>query len=522
MRILLVNESSFLETGYAKYGRNILERLHKDGYEVAELGIFSTDEEQRVSKVKWKFFPNGPGDPNYGKDSSDVYGKFAFENAICQFKPHIVFDLRDPFMYDFEYYSPLRDKYHWMIMAPVDGLPQQPQWLEIFKNADNVFTYTDWAKNILKEYQIDATTASPASSSCCYPLSRNKVAELKKKFNLENKKIVGTVMRNQPRKLFESLFAGFREYLSIAKDNDTLLYLHTSYPDVGYNLIKLTFEYQLASKVLITYICKHCKHYQPMFLSDIATFCPKCNNRSLKITDVYTSLKEEEMNEVYNLFDVYVQCASREGFGMPQVEAASCGIPIVSMPYAGMHDICDKITSHKIGIAGEKMNHSMHMYEAVPSISSIGKSIDKAMGTKYNNNVRKDFEKHYSSWDATYQIWKSAIDKVNIEEIEKKQQEKYIINPNFSVNQNLSNIDFARELILAFLGERYLGSYLHTRLIQDLSLGVAFGDLGYYIVNHFDHFHANTFNKEVAIQVFAKMAERNLFWRKVWNDRLSN
>ena len=40
-----------------------------------------------------------------------------------------------------------------------------------------------------------------------------------------------------------------------------------------------------------------------------------------------------------NTFDLYVQYANSEGFGLPQVEAAGCGIPVASVDYSAMSSV---------------------------------------------------------------------------------------------------------------------------------------------------------------------------------------
>ena len=49
-------------------------------------------------------------------------------------------------------------------------------------------------------------------------------------------KVIGTVMRNQRRKLFPELFEAFGKYLKKTQDKNTYLYCHTSYPDNGWDL----------------------------------------------------------------------------------------------------------------------------------------------------------------------------------------------------------------------------------------------------------------------------------------------
>jgi hypothetical protein len=46
----------------------------------------------------------------------------------------------------------------------------------------------------------------------------------------------------------------------------------------------------------------------------------------------------EQLGKIYNVMDVYVQYSVAEGAGMPAIEAASCGIPVMETDYSAMED----------------------------------------------------------------------------------------------------------------------------------------------------------------------------------------
>ena len=69
------------------------------------------------------------------------------------------------------------------------------------------------------------------------------------------------------------------------------------------------------------------------------TWCPHCNNLSAVCPTVGFGLTIENLIKVYNTFDLYAQYAICEGFGMPQIEAASCGVPVAATNYSAMEDV---------------------------------------------------------------------------------------------------------------------------------------------------------------------------------------
>lgn len=524
MKVLFLTEAHFIKTGYAIYSSNILSRLKRDGFEVAELGVYSADSENRIKDSQWTFYSNLPSEDelkDFHSDPSNHYGKFRFESVVCDFKPDVVCTIRDLFMDDFVYYSPLRNKFHWIAMSPVDGLPQQPEWLNIANQADTLLTYTDWGRDHLKEYGINATTASPAASSSYFPYPESD--KIKKAVGLEGKKIIGTVMRNQPRKLFENLIEGFSIYSK--KNKDAVLYLHTSVPDVGFNLVKLLFEHQIMSKTLFTYSCSNCKSSFPMYFSDYITWCPKCKTKTVRTSDIYSALSEEDMNKIFNLFDVYIQPACREGFGMPQAEAAACGIPIITTPYAGMNDIKNYIYECDVmKIGGFKLQNQMHMHEAVIDVQSISDAIERNIDKKKDNQrkIRESFENRYNSWENVYQIWKDKISNVDIKKISTEKNIRYKVNKDLSIDTKANYLEFSKNLIKEFIGERYLNTHLHYRIIRDLNQGYTMNDINNYFVQHFDSNGYFNFNKKDAIDVMSKLAKRRLYWEQKWNESINN
>jgi len=58
-RILLCNEYSGLNSGYATWGHNLLSRLSlTNKYELAELGCYCSVEDVQYKKHRWRVYPN--------------------------------------------------------------------------------------------------------------------------------------------------------------------------------------------------------------------------------------------------------------------------------------------------------------------------------------------------------------------------------------------------------------------------------------------------------------------------------
>ena len=350
-RILFCSEATFLNTGYATYTREILNYLYSTGkYEIAEMASYGEINDPRARNIPWKFYGIVPNEHSSKEDKEQYqnhptsqFGELAFESVCLDFRPDIVCDIRDFWMLDYQEGSPFRKFYKWCIMPTVDARPQARQWIATYQTADACLTYSEWAGEVLKEQsgnKINYIGCSPPSAHPAYRPIHDK-AELRKSMGVDpSYKIIGTVMRNQRRKLYPDLFEAFRIMLDSVEDSSKyMLYCHTSYPDLGWDIPELLQQYQLSSKVLFTYICGQTRKPFVSLFRGAVTQSPFTGAYGSVLSNVKTGAEYEDLAKIMNLFDVYVQYANCEGFGLPQVEAAACGIPVMATNYSAMESV---------------------------------------------------------------------------------------------------------------------------------------------------------------------------------------
>ena len=365
-RILIANDASFLDTGYGIYGKEILTRLHNSKkYEIAELGCYAEKDNPRIKSIPWRFYPNAvnvndPRIEQYKSNNINQFGLWRFNRVLADFKPHIVFDIRDYWMYSYQEVSPYRKYFHWVIMPTTDSQPPKTEWLYTFANADIVVPYTKWAYNVLKSScgnninLFDKIANAGINADEFFPIENKKEHQFK--YFGKEVSIIGVVMRNQRRKLFADLMLAYRKYLNKLKNSNQLdlykkshLYLHTSFPeDNGWDLPALLIEHNLLDKAYFSYICHKCKKFFPAKFQSSLAHCKYCSNKTATIASPNNGVCTKELNEIYNLFDLFIQYAICEGFGMPQVEAAACGLQIASVDYSAMTEITENVDGFKI------------------------------------------------------------------------------------------------------------------------------------------------------------------------------
>lgn len=489
-KILLCNDASFSFTGFAKYGREVLSRLHRNpNFEIAELGCYANVNDKRDMELPWKFYPNAvssehPEYQMYKSGSQNQFGRWRFERVLLDFKPDIVFDIRDPWMMSFEGASPLRPFFHWSIMPTVDSIPQQADWLYFFSNADSVFTYSDWAVDVLRKEGRSSINLIGSTPPGCdietYKPVEDKLSHKKSMSFDPDSKIIGTIMRNQSRKLYPDLFEAFSRLLSNLKSsgdheiaNKTFLYVHTSYPDNGWDIPELLQEYEIGNKVLFTYICQREDCGKPFcsFFKDAKTVCPNCNNVSAMLPNTTYGLNPTQLASVINTFDLYVQYAVCEGFGMPQVEAASCGVPVMSVDYSAMEDIVRKLDGYPLVVERMFNDLGTRSKRALPNNVLAAKKMEAFLKMSdeqilmARKNARQAVENHYT-WDRTAKIWEEHFESLELTGLQGKWDAPIRPMRQFPAipNEQMHNADFVNWAILNIMQEP---SLIGTKFAMD-------------------------------------------------------
>jgi len=529
IKVLACGEASFLKSGYAIYMKNILQFLSKkEDLEVAEFSAYAYDDDPR-HKGDWKLFGNLPSSEEEKQlyDSSEVneFGVFKFEHVCVNFQPDIVIDIRDHWHFVHEETTPYKKFYNWIIMPAVDAEPQNPDWIATFMNADGVLTYTEWNGGVLTEQsggKIKWFGAAPSAASPEFrPLNSQEKAGLKKEFGIQHcKKIVGTVMRNQGRKLFPDLFFSFSEYIKRNKDKDTYLWCHTSYPDSdGWDIPYYLQKYDIGGRVLFTYQCAECEYAVPRLFLDAKTQCERCQTENMGLVNPTIAVDSNSMNMIYNCFDVYVQYANSEGFGMPQIEAAQAGVPIMSVDYSAMSDIVRRVNGTPIKTVGFVHEISTNCKRAVPDnedfITKLGSLLKKPSILLAKEGIdSRNKSLTYFNWQQTAEKWYTTIKTVSNNNTPIPWNAPVIkVQPKKIVPQNLNNPQYAEWLIRNVLCEpEKIGTYFHAKLIRDLNYGfVKYSRGGGYFnefLSVFSKAKYENFSREDAYNLCNHLAER--------------
>jgi glycosyltransferase involved in cell wall biosynthesis len=545
-RILMVTEASFLSTGYSVYSFEILKRLHATNkYEIAELGCFATAEDPKQRHLPWKFYGNLPNGKNqeemdlYRKNPINSFGAWRFEEACLDFRPDIVFTITDWWMHSYMETSPFRPFYYLAIMPTVDSEPLNPQWVSTYTNADAILAYSDYGVEELKKRGVTTLgTASPGTDFSIYkPVNDkagHKIAFLPPRAYAGGSLIVGTVMRNQKRKLFPDLIQAFRQFLNEAPPDiarRSLLYLHTSYPD-WFEIPALLLEHEISHRTLFTYACRSCKSYFPSLFQDARGFCRKCGKFSAFLPNTHLGITREELANIYNLFDVYVQYATNEGFGIPLVEAGACGVPLFAIDYSAMSSIVKKVGGVPLKYLKLARDAETNCYRAVPDNSDLchrlieffelPDGIQKKIGFDIAQNTRK-----YFNWESAAGAWEKCFDsapmKLDLESWNSPMRELPANARSARDYQNMNDEDFVLWAISEVAGRPdLLNHYMRYRLLRDIQWGSTTDNLGDLMTAELSATGVKPkrrdFTREDAIEEMKKLAENMKFWERLRHE----
>lgn len=493
LKVLMVSEASFLSSGFGTYAKEILSRLYKsDKYEIAEFACYGKVNDPKDRSIPWRYYANAvshndPRHEEYNKSMENQFGRWRFERVLLDFRPDVVIDVRDYWMNSYQQFSPLRPFFHWILMPTVDSAPQQEDWIDTFIHADAIMTYSDFGRDTLLEQSnnkinyID-TTSPGVSLDVFKPIGDRH--NLKSHFGLDGKTIIGGIMRNQKRKLIPELFASFRKLLDDYSDEGSdigrnlYLYLHTSYPDAGWDIPLMLKEYGVGNRVLFTYVCQKCGFFRPCLFQHPMAICPKCRNKSMNMPNVSNGLAQEELNLIINTFDLYVQYAICEGFGMPQVEAAAAGVPIASVDYSAMNDVVRKLNGYPIKIKQyfrELETKAIRVYPDNDDLINIIKeylAMPDILKEQKRYETRSLVEKHYN-WDNIAKKWEHYLDNIELTGLQGQWS-----TPISKINDSNINLDKPYEGLLNWISNNVGNHQIATsmmllNMIRDLDYGFA-------------------------------------------------
>lgn len=256
------------------------------------------------------------------------------------------------------------------------------------------------------------------------------------------KGVHNTVMRNQARKLYYDLIEAFSKWVNMSKSKGhlslvkkTFLYLHTSYPDVGYDIGKAIRDFKVGSKVIMTYLCSNCQIAYPAFFCGEVMICRKCGKLAAHPPNANHSCPRNVLADIMKTFDIYVQYSISEGWGMPITEAQACGVPTMAVRYSAMEDHLQNPTSIPIEVGrffwesiiqteqrralpdnADFVNKLDHFLKQKESVRDEKSKQTRAYTEELVDTYGQDTKMRRRGWERTAAIWGQVIRETDIKD----------------------------------------------------------------------------------------------------------
>lgn len=202
----------------------------------------------------------------------------------------------------------------WIAYAPLDAEPVGKINHKVHKKAYRLVNFSRFAYEEYKKVGIDSSLIYHGVDTKLYrPLPPEEKAAAKFSAGFPRDAFVfGTVGVNvMDRKNFPSMIEIFSTFVKKHKIENAYLYIHArefknDRPQSSFDIAQLSELYDITDRIRLP---------------------------------VRIGIEEEKMVSVYNMMDVYLSTSKGEGFGLPILEAQSCGIPVIAADNSAQHEL---------------------------------------------------------------------------------------------------------------------------------------------------------------------------------------
>lgn len=357
MKISWVSNAPWTKTGYGQQTSIFAPRLNEH-FDVAITASWGFGGDKTI----WQGMPVYPqGFDAYG---NDVMVGWALDHFGGDRNAGWLVILYDAWVFANEEIGTL----HNAVWVPVDHDPLPPPVYAYFKKMNGLpLAMSRFGQEKFAQVDIEALYVPHAVHPAYKPKPK---AEGREALGIpEDAFVVGMNAANKGnemhRKGFSQAFEGFTRF---AKDrSDAILYVHSEETGfqgtVGWDLRRLADIYGILDKVRFA--------DQHVYKTGIAT---------------------EAMPYLYSSFDVFLNPAYGEGFGIPIIEAQACGVPVVVTNHTAMKEIC----GDGWAVGGINMYHEkMASFWKIPDPNQIADALKEATDRTGPSQKAVDFAAHY-------------------------------------------------------------------------------------------------------------------------------
>jgi len=366
--VLIHTDFPLAASGFGKHSRNVFEYLYStDKYILINLAVGSVAGNPELSRTPWRTIGTiqpqkveairNQNDPKNWDGIARMagYGAFALDDAIKEIKPDVYIAIQDIWGIDYAVDKPWFNKITSALWTTLDSLPILDKAVNAAKKSKHYWSWADFATKALHKmnHKHVKTVRGSLETENFFKLDSKVRASLREKYKISpDTFVIGFVFRNQMRKSVPRLIEGFKMFKQANPSVKTKLLLHTHWNE-GWNIKKLLEEFQLPeTDVITTYVCRNCRQYEVKSFVTNDEDCPYCRAKGLAgsqnvppsgqtTTSPGFGVTESQLNEVYNLMDVYCHPFTSGGQEIPIQEAKLTELITLVTNYSCGEDSCE-------------------------------------------------------------------------------------------------------------------------------------------------------------------------------------
>lgn len=372
-------------TGYGQQAAYLIDRLKRDGADVASLSNYGVEGNTTVYRSPFGDVPHyARGSDPYSNDVSPMH--HAHWKAQNPGKPDLWLSLYDVWVLN----NPAFDKMNIASWVPLDHVTMPPK-VEAWLSKPNV-TPIAMAPNGVRQMQakgIECEYVPHAIDTTIFkPTDKIQGTDVREFMGLTDEFVVGMNAANKSsglihRKAFsENLlaFAIFRE-----RHPDAVLYIHTD-PlggGHGWNIVKMLQAFGIPKEAVMF----------PPYI------------------DYKYGMAQEDLAALYSAMDVFLAPSFGEGFGLGTIEAQACGTRVIGSSWAATPDL---VAEDSWLIEGQPMwDAGQDAIWQVPLIPSIVEALELAYKAERGvSKVAIDFAKDFDVETVWDKYWIPTLEKL--------------------------------------------------------------------------------------------------------------
>lgn len=384
--ITLYSNTPGQPTGYGQQAEYLVERLKRDGAQVAAISNYGLEGNNSTINTKYGQIPHyARGLEAYSNDVLPIHHKH-FASKFKD-KKDLLITLYDTWVLN----AKLLKDINIASWAPLDHTTMPPK-VEAWLKQPNVtpIAMAPFGVRQMQDKGIECFYVPHGIDTKTYKPTKTIEGQITREFMgvRDDQFVVGIVGANKAngsihRKAYAENFLAFSIFLK--KYPDAVMYVHTNplFPAGGFNLLDLAHSVGIPQENLL-------------FPNQI---------------DLQYGFAQRDLAALYSAMDVMLVTSYGEGFGVPTVEAQACGTRVIGSNWAATQDL---VAEDGWLVDGQPFwDEAQKSWFQIPLVPSIVKALQEAYeAPRERSKVSMEFAKQFDVDTVWEQHWIPTLQKI--------------------------------------------------------------------------------------------------------------